>query len=128
VNVDLRAIAEGAYAALNAKDFEAFLAMIDEDVEFTSMVAEAEGTTFHGHDGVRAWWNTVLGSFDESHWQLLEFRGSHDTAIMKVRMTGTLAGVEVAQTMWQVARARDGNLLGWTFFRGEEEAELVAGF
>jgi uncharacterized protein len=48
-----RGLAEAAYAALNSGDLDAFLALTSEDVEFTSMVAEAEGTTFRGHDGVR---------------------------------------------------------------------------
>jgi hypothetical protein len=51
----LRAAIEAAYAALDAGDIEAFLERVDEDVEFTSIVAEAEGTTFRGHQGVREW-------------------------------------------------------------------------
>src|SRR4030095_2620102 len=43
-NAELRALAEAVYGALNAGDIDGFLAMVAEDVEFTSMVAEAEGT------------------------------------------------------------------------------------
>ena len=49
--------------ALNSGDLEAFLAQTAEDVEFTSLVAEAEGRTYRGHAGVRRWWETVLGAF-----------------------------------------------------------------
>ena len=55
----LRAIAETAYAALNANDLDAFLEVIADDVEFTSLVAEAEGTTYRSHPGAREWWTTV---------------------------------------------------------------------
>ena len=48
--------------ALNSGDLEAFLARTAEDVEFTSLVAEAEGRVFRGHAGVRAWWGSVLGA------------------------------------------------------------------
>jgi hypothetical protein len=41
-NVDLRAMAEAALRALNSGDLDGFLAVATEDVEFTSLVAEAE--------------------------------------------------------------------------------------
>jgi hypothetical protein len=41
-NVDLRAMAEAALGALNSGDLDGFLAVATEDVEFTSLVAEAE--------------------------------------------------------------------------------------
>jgi SnoaL-like domain len=54
-NVEVRALAEAAYGALNAGDLDHFLALTTEDIEFTSLIAEAEGTSFRGRDGVRAW-------------------------------------------------------------------------
>ena len=45
--------------AVNRGDLEGFLASVHPDVEFTSLIAEAEGETFHGHDGVRRWWHEV---------------------------------------------------------------------
>jgi SnoaL-like domain len=101
--------------------------LVAEDVEFTSMVAEAEGTTFRGHDGVRAWWDAVRGAFGDVRWELLAVRGSDERAVTKIRMTGTLGGVPVAQTMWQAARARDGKLRWWGFFRSEAEALEAVG-
>ncbi len=35
-------------SGLNAGDLDAFMALMDGDVQFTSMVAEAEGATFQG--------------------------------------------------------------------------------
>ena len=40
-NVELRALAEAVFSALNAGDLDVFSAFASEDVEFTSMVAEA---------------------------------------------------------------------------------------
>jgi ketosteroid isomerase-like protein len=120
--VEVRALAETAYEALNSGDLDGFLAVVHEDVEFTSLVAEAEGTTFCGHRGVRAWWDTVYRAFENPQWQLLDFRLSGDGGIIKLRMSGTLSGVDVAQTMWQATRAQDGKVCWWAFFRTEEEA------
>lgn len=111
-----------AFEAINADDIDAFLAHITEDVEFTSMVAEAEGTTFRGHDGVRAWWQTIRDAFQDVRWELLDFRGSGDRGVSHFRMAGTLGSVPVEQTMWQAVKLRDGRAFWWGNFRTEREA------
>ena len=95
VSAEQRALAEAVYGTLNSGDLEAFLALIAEDVEFTSMVAEAEGTVFRGHDGVRTWWATVRGAFEDVHWELLDIHGTGDLGVLHFRMSGTLGGVPV---------------------------------
>ena len=106
---EVRAMAEATFGALNARDQAAFLALMAEDVEFTSMVAEAEAATFRGQDGIRQWWETVLGPFqDDLRWDLLDLSGSGDRAVTHVRMSGTLHGVPVEQTIWQAVTLRDG--------------------
>jgi ketosteroid isomerase-like protein len=126
-NAELRAMADAAYGALNSGDLDSFLALIAEDVEFTSLVAESEGTTFRGHEGVRAWWETVRGAFQDPRWEVLDFQGSGERGVTKLRLAGTLAGVELAQTMWQAAKLRDGKLIWWAFFRSEPEALEAVG-
>jgi len=126
-NAELRALADAAFGALNTEDLDGFLALVAEDVEFTSLVAEAEGTTFRGHDGVRAWWETVRGAFQDPRWELLDVRGSPERSVTNFRLTGTLGGVPVAQTMWQGATARDGKLRWWGFFRSESDALEAVG-
>jgi ketosteroid isomerase-like protein len=122
-DVEMRALAETIYEALNAGNLDGFLANVDENVEFTSMVAEAEGTTFRGHDGVRAWWETVRGAFQDPSWDVLEVRPLEDgRGVIKFRMAGVLAGVEISQLMWQASHIRDGKVAWWAFFRTEEEA------
>jgi hypothetical protein len=59
---------------------------------------------------VRAWQETVRGAFKDSRWQVLDMRGSGDRAIVRFRLEGTLADVEVAQTMWLAGRLREGKL------------------
>lgn len=127
LSVELQPLADAAYRALNSGDLEAFLALTAEDVEFTSMVAEAEGTTFRGHTGVRTWWESVRGAFEDPRWEGLDIRGSGDRGVVKLRLTGTLAEAEVTQIMWLAAKLRDGKLGWWGFFRSEEEAVKAVG-
>jgi ketosteroid isomerase-like protein len=121
-NPELRAPLEAAYAAVNEGDLDGFLALLDEDLEFTSLIAEAEGTTFHGHDGARAWWETVRGAFDEVTWELLEVRGAADRGVAHVRLAGKIGGVPVEQTLWQGVVLRDGKAVWWANYRNEQEA------
>jgi ketosteroid isomerase-like protein len=131
---DLAAVTRGypelgvrvAFAALNAGDLDAYVALVAEDVEFTSLVAEAEGTTFRGHQGVRDWWRTVRAAFQDVRWELLDFRDYGDRAVTKLHIAGTLGGVHVEQTMWQLVTHRDGRARSWRFFRTEQEAEAAA--
>jgi ketosteroid isomerase-like protein len=126
-DVELRAMAEAVFGALNSGDLDGFLELATEDVEFTSLVAEVEGTTFRGHDGVRAWWETIRGAFAEVRWDVLEIRDCGPGAVAHIRMAGTLGGVPVNQMMWLAARLREDRVSWWSFFRTEGEAvEAVA--
>ena len=116
VSPEPRAIAGAVFEAINSGDLDAFMALAVEDVEFTSMVAEAEGTTFRGRDGLRAWWETIRGAFQSVRWELLDFRATGDRAVTHIRMAGTLSGVPVEQTMWQAVKLRDGKVAWWASF------------
>ena len=50
--------------ALNRRDLEAYLMLMDEDVEAVSRIAAVEGG-LHGHDGIRTWWDNWFGSFPD---------------------------------------------------------------
>lgn len=115
-------LARHAADALNRADLEGYLALMHPDVEFTSLIAEAEGDVFRGHEGVRRWWEEVRGAFEQVEWDFQEVRPQQDRGVAKIRIHGTLSGVEVEQTMWQAFRARDGKALWWRFFRSEDEA------
>jgi hypothetical protein len=112
----------GATDALNRGDLDDFLSWMHPEVEFKSLIAEAEGETFRGHDGVRAWWGSVRSAFADARWDYQEVRIWGDRGIAKVRITGALSGVQLGQTMWQAFAQRDGKAVWWEFFRTEEEA------
>ena len=122
VSPELRTIAESAFRALNSGDLEGYLAVIADDVAFTSMIAEVEGVTFRGHEGVREWWKSVRGSFQDLTWELLELRECEEGALANLRAIGSVGGIEVDQTVWQAATFSDGKLTWWAFFRTEDEA------
>ena len=116
-------MAHRAADALNREDWDTFIELLDPEVEFRSLIAEADGDTFHGHEGARQWWDTVRGAFGSVNWDYQEVRSDENRAVLKVTIGGTIRGVPVNQTMWQALEIRDGKALWWTFFRSEEEAE-----
>jgi ketosteroid isomerase-like protein len=126
-NVELREVAESAVDALNRGDIDRFLALLDPDVEFTSMIAEAEGETFHGHEGVRRWWHNVREAFEIVQWEYLDIRAQGDRGVARVRAAGKLGGVELEQTTWQAMTMRHGRGVWWAFFRSEREAFEAVG-
>ena len=73
--------------AVNRGDLEGFLATVHPDVEFTSLIAEAEGETFHGHDGVRQWWHEVVIPLGGLHGEPEEVRDLGDTVLVRVGAT-----------------------------------------
>jgi ketosteroid isomerase-like protein len=85
------------YAAVNRGDIDGLLANVHPDVEFTSLIAEAEGETFRGHDGVRRWWKEVVLPLGGLHSEPMEVRELGDTVL--ARSSG-----RIAQGEWRCAR------------------------
>jgi ketosteroid isomerase-like protein len=119
-------VLEEIYAAISGRDLDAFLALTDPRVEFRSLIAEAGGGTFRGHEGVRAWWDEVICSLgvQPNPEQIEAFR---DRGITRMRLAGTVGGVEVPQAMWMAWRVRDGRLIWWQTFRDEDGALAAVG-
>jgi len=115
-------VAKQVWDALKRKDIDAFLEHIDPDVEFTSLVAEVEGTSYRGHEGVRQWWDVVAESLGGLQYETEEFRDLGDMVLTNVVVVGNVGGVEVPQKMWHLSQIRDGKAVGWSVFRTEEEA------
>ena len=113
----------GAWEAISANDFERFIEAVDPDVEFTSLIAEAEAVTYRGHAGVRRWWNSIRETFPEFWAEALELRELEgDDVLARVCMCGMVQGMKVEQTIWQVLTIRNELVVSWAVFRTEEEA------
>jgi ketosteroid isomerase-like protein len=116
-------LARRSWELLDGRDLEGFLGIVHEDVEFVSLVAEAEGGTFHGHEGIRVWWEQVGQALGGLRYEPLEMRDLGDgIVITRLLVSGTFAGVEVPQTMWHVVKVRDSKAEWWGSFRTQEEA------
>jgi ketosteroid isomerase-like protein len=113
----------GSHEAFRRRDLEAFVDHMDPDVEFTSLILEVEGT-YRGHDGIRSWWNDVLGVFPDWQPQVEDAREVGNRVVLRVRVegSGTGSGIDLDRDIWQVAQVEGGRLRAWKFFRTEQEA------
>jgi ketosteroid isomerase-like protein len=117
---------KAAYAAITEGNRDAFLALAHPEIEFRSLIAEADGHTFQGHEGVREWWESVIEALDvRPNPEAIE--GFRDRGITRLALAGRIGGIEVPQTMWMAWRVRDGLLVWWTTYRTENEALEAVG-
>ena len=101
-NVEL---AYRSFDAVNRRDLDALLALMDEDVESVSRIVAVEGG-LHGHAGVRRWWDSWFGAFPG-----LQHRGGRGArpqdfvfAALRARGHGAGSHLPFEDTVWHASR------------------------
>jgi ketosteroid isomerase-like protein len=114
--------------AINRRDLEAFLALMDDDVEAAPRLVSLEGR-FHGHDGVRRWWETVLEVWPDFTAQVVEVRAVGDVTLGTLRLRAHGAGSSIPSewTVCSAARWRRGKCVWWGNFDTRAEALEAVG-
>ena len=69
-----------AYDAFNRRDMCAYLALADADVEVGSRLAAMEGG-YHGHEGIRRWWQNMLDASPDRTIEIVEVRDLGDVTL-----------------------------------------------
>jgi ketosteroid isomerase-like protein len=120
---------EGAYEAVSRLDAEALIAVCEPDVEFQSRVAEAEGVTYRGHDGVRDYIASLSEVFESVQTDALEVIDGGDRAVVcsSPRIQGRRGGVETEGQFFQALRFRNGKVRWWAFYPSKAEALEAVG-
>jgi len=121
--------ARRAYDAFSRGDWDVFVELIDPDVEFTSLLLEAEGGIYRGHEGAREYFESLRGVFGDWHSEILGMRDFGETLVIQSRAVGTggASGVELEQEFWQAVRVSNGKVVWWKFCRTEDEALEAVG-
>jgi ketosteroid isomerase-like protein len=119
------AVVREAVDAFMARDLDGLLAVADQEIVLRSLLTEAERALYHGHQGVRDWFNAVFGVFPD--WRPMPRPACHDEngAVvigLDVTATGAGSGVPIDQTYWLGARVRSEKIVFFGFFRTEEDA------
>ena len=119
-----------AYDAFNRRDLDAFLGLMDPEVTFTSRFGQMEGEPhYQGHNGIREWWEDLLGIFPNLSFEILEAGDLGDVVIGNVRIRGhgLDSDAPVDQTLWTAGEWRNGMVVWWQTFGSESEALEAVG-
>jgi len=125
-NVD---VVKEAWRALNRGHIDALLTFHTDDVDFRPPSHLLDGTVFHGHAGVRAWWDRVTDVWSELEGSpsLLAAVGEQIVMAIDMRLVGRESGVPVNQVFVNVYTLREGRVAAVIAFRSEREALEAAG-
>ena len=117
-----------AVDAFNRRDLNAFLAIVDDDVEAVPRAVAMEGS-YHGHEGVRRWWKDVFDVWPDFTSQVVEMRDVDDLTVAAVHLRGHAAGSDIPldEPGWQVNRWRRGKCVWWRGFNTRDEALEAVG-
>ena len=119
-NVEL---ARQVFRAVNRRDLDAFLNLMDPAVEALPRQASMQGGCV-GHTGMGHWWVDVLDVFPDFAIEVVEVRDLGDTTLGELRYRGR--GADSAspfnETVWQVSEWRDGKTVWWATYETRDEA------
>jgi ketosteroid isomerase-like protein len=121
-------LASQAFDAVNRRDLDAFLALIDDDVEIVTRIAVMEGG-LHGHDGMRRWWENMFTAFPDYYFEVVDVRDLGDVTLASLRALGHGAGSDVPfeDLLWHASQWRRGKCIWWRAFETEAQALEAAG-
>jgi ketosteroid isomerase-like protein len=117
-----------AIDAINRRDLNGLLELMDEDVECVSRIVAMEGG-LHGHDGVRRWWRSWFDTFPDYRMEIVETRDHGDVVVATLRALGHGVGsnIPVEANIFQASRWRNRKCVWWQVFRTKAEALQAAG-
>ena len=117
-----------AAEAVTDGDLDGFLALMDADVEAAPRLAPMEGG-YHGHDGMRRWWESMHDAFPDFRVEVVEVRDLGDVTLAEVRGRGRGAASDtpVEQRSWHVVEWRDRKFVRWRAYETQSEALEAVG-
>jgi ketosteroid isomerase-like protein len=84
------------FGALKGGDIDDLLAFFDPEVVI-EMVDAPDPETYHGHEGVRSWFNDLFGPWAAVHVEAEDFKesGQWTVALLRTIVRGEASGVEL---------------------------------
>jgi ketosteroid isomerase-like protein len=119
-----------AYETFNRRDLDAFLELMDPEVDFRPYERALEGGgTYHGHSGVGAWWRESFAVFPDLRVEVDQVRDLGDKTLTRGRLLGQGArsGALFERVLWHLVQWRNGKQVWWRAFETEAEALEAAG-
>jgi len=100
-----------AIDAFSAGDADAFVALTTPDIEWKTGLGAVEGEVFHGHDGVRTYFERLGSAWDEFRFHAEDYRDLEGRVLVLGRLEGRGRGGGVpvespVGAVWELRAAR----------------------
>jgi hypothetical protein len=121
-------LAQAMADAFNERDWDAFSGLAHQEIDVESRLVAMEGA-YHGHEGLRRWWDNFLGAFPDYTLETQELRDLGDVTIAHMRGWGHGAdsATPLIDPFWMPLRWQDGKCVWWRNCSTEKEALEAAG-
>jgi ketosteroid isomerase-like protein len=118
------------FDAFRSRDVDATLELMDPDVEFFAPTATLahEGTSYRGHDGVRAYFADVERLWEELRVTPTEYRAEGDTVLVlgQIHVRGAVGYLADSPAGW-LWRLADGKVVHGHVYTNPDDAVRDAG-
>ncbi len=114
-----------AVEALNRTGVDGVIELCDPEVDWIAIPGFLpDAQDFHGHAGVRAWFEKVGETLGEAHWQAEEIidAGDHLYVALKLSAAGRASGIPAEMTIFQAWTVRRAKLVRLESYLSREEA------
>jgi ketosteroid isomerase-like protein len=116
--------------AISRGDVDAALEVCHEEIEFSSMLGQLEGATYHGHAGIRRYFRDVAAAWDA--WEMetestLPAPDGRVVIVLRMHVRGRESGVPLELRVAHIWELRDGKLWRSAAYRDPDEALRAAG-
>ena len=117
-----------SYEMFNSGDFEGWLATLSPDVELDERYLAPDAAVYHGHAGVRGWWN-MISEAGSARFEVLCWLDGGDAVATEVivHVRGAESGVDVTARLAHALRVRDQKVVYIASFPTVEQALASVG-
>jgi ketosteroid isomerase-like protein len=121
-------IVRRSYGLFNGRDFEGWLATLSPDIELDERYLAPDAAVYHGHAGVRRWWNMVSEA-GSARFEVLRWLDGGDAVATEVivHVRGVESGVDVTARLAHAIRIRDQKVVYIASFATVEQAFEAVG-
>ena len=126
---DSIAIVRRSFEAISDADIDALLELYDEEIEFLPVTGtRVESGGYHGHDGVRAYFEEVAPIWETMKPYGTDFHQVGDAVVVSggCLVRGRGSGAETDSPMAWVVTVRDGRITSHRGFRDSDSASAAA--
>jgi uncharacterized protein len=123
-------IVRRGYEAWNRRDFNQILDLVDPEIEWTFAQGLRPGVdaVYHGHEGVRRFWETFIEPWEEITVEVEELRDSGDRVLAFVRFRAVARdGLTLDAPYVHVLTFRESRILRFEAFDNRDDALEAAG-